>query len=276
MRSLYESGPNAFLETWALSGLLIEGVRAYVPTAAEFISLGQVENRVPWSSYRQPFPTTVTVIPQGVFPERISADINIPFFAIARHNREGRVLAIEILDGRTSIGGHLSTHCTWPAEGSEDMETTLASLPHDSNVDCRERDCLELVRRAVINANLLLTHHGARRLGTADPTRESALRDTIATGNRAARRAAERDLAAMPVIYGFEQHIRVYEEEGAPGQPGEGNYEVRPHWRRGHWANVACGPAHRERRLTFRPAVLVNAHRFGGDAFNTRVTMTTR
>ena len=76
-------------------------------------------------------------------------------------------------------------------------------------------------------------------------------------------------------MYGFDQHIKVYETETTHGTGDHTGHDVKPHWRRGHWAHQPCGPKGQDRKLIFRPAVLVNSHLFGGKLSDTRVTMTT-
>jgi hypothetical protein len=236
-----QDGASGMLEFWILAGLLGGGPRVYSPTREEFESLAHVDNRMPWSVYRQPFETMVVIVPPGVYGSPVSPEFDWPAFAVCRHDPQRRVLGLEIVPARgLERGTALTTSASWASDSAETIEDHLVRLP-DRGLTAAQSECIHVVRRAVINANMLLTHHGARPLGPADPGRHADLRALLENGNRAARRAAGRELADLPLVYGFDQHVRVYEVEGAHGPGGETGREVRPHWRRGHWANVACG-----------------------------------
>ncbi len=87
---------------------------------------------------------------------------------------------------------------------------------------------------------------------------------------RKERRAWE---AEQPQVVEFiDQHIRWYDEEGTPSEPGDGHH-ARPqtHWRKGHWRRQHFGKGRQEIRLVFIRPVLVNAAFFVGKPENTNV-----
>jgi hypothetical protein len=62
--------------------------------------------------------------------------------------------------------------------------------------------------------------------------------------------------------------VRLHQVGGPIGGRGGGGVwgEKDWHWRRGHWARVACGEGRAQRRLAFRKPVLVRADKFPGGA----------
>lgn len=267
--------PEEILAAWAMCGLWSQGIRAYCPTPEEFTALSQVEIRVSWQEYRQPFETFVVAVPDGVMGGRVSSDIGAPVACICRHNPSRRVAAFSIQSTRDGTLAGDTYGCHWWQESyTGSIEEYLADCP-DGDLAAAEASTCETVKRVAINANLLLTQYGARRIGASEPAREAELTRALREGNRAERRAAERELKSLPVVYGIEQNVKVYETEGFHGVPGAGGWHVKPHWRRGHWAKVACGKGHAERRRVFRPAVMVNAERFAGEHRDTRAVYTT-
>lgn len=53
---------------------------------------------------------------------------------------------------------------------------------------------------------------------------------------------------------------RNYRRPATPSTPGDGSgAPLKPHWRRGHWHQVCCGPERRERRVRWFKPVYVNA-----------------
>lgn len=267
------------LESWTFAGLWRDGPRVYAPTADEFRALSQVEVGVPWDEYRQPFETFVVAVPDGILCAPLDAAGAIPAAIVCRHAADRRCAGFSL--PAVDAAGRLcnSLHCGtwWPADSGVTIEEHFAGLPDAYEVTPGESAALELVKRVAINAALLLTHHGARKLGAANPDYEAKLLASLAKRGLpdGVRRANEAALKALPIMYGFDQHVKVYEREGGAPHGGAGGYEVKTHWRRGHWARQAHGPHGALRKLVFRPAVLVNAHRFGGAPADTRVTLTT-
>lgn len=259
-----------------LAGLATQGVRVYAPTVDECHALMQVELKVPVSVYRQPFETMVVVFPDDLYPRDVSADVGKPSAIVGRFCPE-RFDCLSVLIPGT---GSYDLHARYDfaiADPHQLIEPYIQACPSYGDPEPDESAVTASSVRLFINANMLLTKFGARRLGVVNPEYEAKLRASLDKKRlpEAARAANEHALKAMPVLYGFDQHVRIYEQEGAATEGGAGGYEVKPHWRRGHWANQVHGAGGALRKLVFRPAVLVNAHRFGGAASDTRVTMTT-
>lgn len=267
------------IESWALSGLAASGPRVYRPTAEEFLALAQIETNVPWPAYRQPFDTFLVAYPDALSDRRVSADVGVPAAILGRLDADRRVMAVALISGDSFGGGNnLVSRFAWPDGYEVPIEEHVRRLPVDhARVTADEDEESDRAVRVLVNACLLLTQYGHRSLGKSNPEyaarleaslRKKGLPESVRRANRAA-------LHALPELIGFDQHVRVYDHAGEPHGGGGERGEVRPHWRRGHWANVACGTGRAERRLVFRRPVLVHADRFAGSPADTRVTLTT-
>lgn len=273
-RMLRAEGAEGYMEYWAHAGLFSSGVKVYAPTGLELVALSQVDPRLTVGGYRQPFDTFAVAFPDDFSPRPVSADVGVPAGVVTRYDHRTRCYAMVVVgSGPRSLVSQMSL--------IDPPETELAdvydSLPWEADTDSAERELMVFCRTVALNVAALLTHYGARRIGPANPEYDARLRAALAKKSLppAVRAANERELRKLPTLYGFDQHVRVYEREGGPPHGGGSGPEVKPHWRRGHWAHQPCGPGRAERRLVFRPAVMVNAHRFGGRPADTRVTMTT-
>lgn len=275
-----EGHGHNLVEAWALAGLAADGPKVYRPTRDECLALAQVEMNVPWPLYRQPFDTVAVALPDDLYTAPLSADVGTPVAVVSRLDVARRVVSLAAvgLTADGEAGNHLTGQYVW-ADGSEQpIESHIGRLTgyYGDLSDDEEAAQVRLIRVAV-NACLLLTQYGHRSLGKANPgyaarleasLRKKGLPESVRRANRAA-------LHALPELIGFDQHVRVYDHAGEPHGGGGERGEVRPHWRRGHWANVACGTGRAERRLVFRRPVLVHADRFAGSPADTRVTLTT-
>lgn len=262
-------------QAWILAGFAAQGVKVYAPSLAEAESLGQIDINISCDLYRQPFECFAVALPAGLFPDEISGAHGRVFAIIGRFIRSHghALLALNTLgDGPQDMRGDY----VWCDDEKGTVESHIAGLKHAA-FTTPERAALDRCRRLYMNACLLLTHYGAKKIGAANPDYERRLLESLGKKKLPpnVRAANERHLKAMPVVYGFDQHVRIYESDTAGDSCGAGGWSVRPHWRRGHWAQQAHGPAGSLRKLVFRPAVMVNAERFAGDAANTRAVYTT-
>lgn len=271
--------PVGLFEGWALSGLATDGPRVFCPTADECHALSQIEMNVPWEAYRQPFDTFVVALPDGFYPRAVSPDVGKPVACVSRLDADARVMSCTVmclLDGGQP-GNSLTGQYAWRPGAVDTIERHVSVLPNDGSLNDTEDAAQDRVKRILINACLLLTQYGCRPLGPASPEHVARLRTSLGKKRLPPAIAqANRDaLTAAPMLYGFDQHIRVFDRTGDDHGEGGGHHtSAKPHWRRGHWARQPCGTGLTERRLVFRRPVLVNAHRLGGDVADTRVTLT--
>jgi hypothetical protein len=286
------NGINTFISSvWTFAGLFADGPKVYCPTLEEFEALARVEIRVPLNIYRQPFPTVVVMVPDGVFGE-VSKEFGTPAFTVLRSfvgEKYGGIIAGRVI-GTNNSRLELDYRIAWYDEGESHIESHLKSIEERSQnfsplPDCYklaegEDSAVEKTKRAAINACLLLSQHAPRLLCPANPQYEAKLKERLKNKNLAPRVQAENAhaLKMMPMIYGFHQRIRVVEREDEPDEinPTGSCPPKTPHWRRGHWRNQTCGEKGRDRKLVFIPSVLVNEYLLAGSRSDTRVTMTTK
>ncbi len=258
-----------------LSGALRDGLKVYAPTASEFEALCNVDVSIPFADYRQPFDTFAVIVPDGWFPEKVTTasggETESPVACFLNLDLDIQWMShCTVSFGNHDVCGDYSTTTTIA------VEDYLGRLPSSSEY---RGPAHRLVLRAAMNAALLLTTYGTRSLGFANGEYAARLQKTLANKKApdAAKEASRSALALIPKVYGFEQHVRLFDAEpqSAHSSDGDPDRTCRPHWRRGHWANVACGMGRGERKLVFRRPVLVNSHTFAGDPANTFVTMST-
>jgi hypothetical protein len=288
---------------WALAGLFADGPKLYCPTLEEWEALARVELRVPLDLYRQPFPTVAVSIPAGAFG-RASAALGTPSFVVVRHWRAeppglGGLVSGIIVGDNFASNYEIDFRFMWCDDGAETIESKLQAIAESSleerygddaqrlaadavlyKLQENEPEMVAKIKRAVLNACLLLSQHAPRLIGPVNPTHAAKL---AASARKrlppAVALAHAKALRLMPVVYGFHQHIRVVERvtEPEPDPAAAGTHPPkRPHWRRGHWLHQVFGKGRADRVLQFRPAKLVNEHLLSGPRAGTRVTMTTQ
>lgn len=276
---------------WLYAGIFKDGPKVYCPTLEEWEALARVELRVPLSSYRQPFDTTIIVIPEGAFGP-ISEAVGVPGFCAMRSWRHGddNGLIAGIVVGANHVNYELDFRLSWITDGTEQIEHRLKAINEASkqmttveDVFALQEDepaAMEKIKRAALNACLLLSQHAPTLRGKKLNAAHAAKLEEKQKNKRLPahiRAANEKQLHMMPTVYGFHQHITICEhvrEEEEPNPTGT-RPPLQPHWRRGHWLHQVCGTGRADRKLQFRPAKLVNAHLLSGPLHNTRVTMTT-
>lgn len=254
------------LEGWTFAGLCSQGPRVYVPTREDWETLSRSEINIPVGEYRQPYETFCVVFPPDLFPEPVSNDLGFPVVSIIRHARDGGTTGVGIF-GTSTV--NLNIWRTWRSAGEkiqdrfnwfmdpqnydppDELYTLGASLAE------RESQFCNAAIRATFNACMLLTAYGCKSLGHANPERARKLEESLQKKTpENIRDANRRELAAIPQLYTCAQLVRLREYvRGEPGEPT--GRHPRPHWRRGHWANVRCGSGRSQTRRVFRAEVFV-------------------
>lgn len=262
--------------SWGVSGLFSQGIKAYCPTDREFSSLAQVEIALPWDCYRQPFETTLIVLPKGVREGLNSTKVKKPVAVICRYSKAGRFTTVILVGaGVQGLFSQVVQVIPWT---KNIIETDLGNVPSPTGDMKDEAKPGDYIRRAAINANLLLVQYGAKRLRSADPKREQRLEELLQKKrSNSSREALATDLRNIPVIYGFEQEIKIYEEYTDKFELlNQTDRVMKPHWRRGHWS---FAPYQRELgdkgKRVFKKPVMVNRKYFLGQDSDTKVTMVT-
>lgn len=277
--------PSDYWMLYMLQQLAGQGIKVFRPSVTECEALENCEPRLPCSEYEQPFEIYVIELPKDYANKRTVQGVSLidglmsdhmPIAVVAMHIKEIDALAVIIL---LHNGQGLRHICDFSNKDAiiadeinyiEEAADRHAITPEESKL---ARYSINLV----VNTSLLLTHYGCKRIGSTNPEKEKKLLGYLKKKENHHTERNRTELRALPVLYGFEQHVKIYDEVKAQHKEDSDNSGVtlRPHWRRGHWAMLACGPGMKDRKKHFRKACLVNPHLFGGPEYNTRVSMTT-
>lgn len=262
---------------WSIEGMFADGIKMFCPTIQECESLSKIDLTFDLSEYRQPFGTFVVAIPDGFLPDTVecrdSQDIKSVSCIIGRYCQDKKVLSLSVFG--SSFNNEPTLDCVHSLMPGRPVESIFQTKRHECKIytDYEEESNFKM-RRIFLNACQILTQCGMRKVGFANPADAAKLQAKIDTAPRAMRRAAQRELETLPMVYGFDQHIRLFDTEGpASDHGGDGTRTLHPHWRRGHWRNQPHGPRNELRKLAFVRPCFVNPHLFAGDKFDTRVSM---
>lgn len=258
---------NVFNTFWVIDDFIGTGPKLILPTADEFRAMANVEINIPVTEYRQPFETFGIVIPK---------EIGSPYSLIMGRVKEfSKFKYFSICTDYTPDAQDLYT-CVPLMDDGKTIDNIIGKCLDDSFgcLDIIDRNLLLKYQRVFMNFCMLMTNNPIQRQGTLNPLHEASLLQTISSKKvpEAVRKSAEDELRSLPVIYGFDQSVRIYETEDGPHETTGTGSPVKPHWRRGHWRHQPHGKEMGLRKLIFIPAVLVNSHRFAGDLSNTRAS----
>jgi len=263
--------------------LMKSGPKIFAPTPNECEALGRVSLNVPWQDYRQPFESFAVVFPDDYLKNK---------FNLPAEKEPGAVVSCyrpktdknECIFFAGIIGAINKVSMWFYRAGvdstPEEMMSRIFNTPVWGDCDLREDYQLELMPfclRVFFNSCLLLAQCGTKKIGYANPEYAAKLQEKNRKANlpEMARKNNTRELAMLPIVYGFDQHIRLFDTEGpASGHGGDGARTLHPHWRRGHWRNQPHGPKNELRKLMFVRPCFVNSHLFAGNPMDARVAMT--
>jgi hypothetical protein len=201
-----------------------------------------------------------------------------PDFVIMHHNKaENWVMFNIMMDSGVSIAYTMKL-CPWKLlEDCWDKENNLIGLKTCQNLSQQETEISNRIIRACFNANLLLTHFGARKIGPASQSLYDQLNKYCGRKTKASEEVKEQNriaLRTLPMLYEFEQHIKLHTEEKVrirlePGVPT--GKIIKPHWRSGHYRRQHYGVGNLLTKVIPIPTVFVNPEYFLGDKSDTEV-----
>lgn len=278
---LASSTPQSLLMWGAFFG---DGPKTFRPSLKEFDALRHVDCKFPASMYRQPFDTLAIEFPATIGDAWDVHD--------AAHDCEARPIAMIIFKPHERPGlfvmilysTGLERVICMPVGMDEDDPEIETHLQRMIPQVAGKGESIEVLRgvaelmRVGINTCFLLVQGGCRKIGFADPNAAAALRKQ-AEAKKArpeVKERARKALIAQPVVYGFHQTIKVY-DEGSTYEPNaesaKAGYHVKPHWRRGCFVNQPYGEGRSLRKTIYRRPQFINHHLFGGMQAATNVTL---
>lgn len=229
---------------------LVDGPKAFAPTVEQAKALEHVEVNLTIDDYRQPYPAIVVQLPKGYEP----------FHSVLVYS--GEIIAATLWSERNEYD---ITTTIAHARGANHIEKSINTFDDD----CQCRPAAVRALRVALNSCLALSNWPtASRLMYPKEIESDTRLASKAKSEEARRRAKER--LSLPVMkIEFTQEIKFHHVEGGAERGEPTGRQVSTHWRRGHWAMLACGQGRAERRLTFRRATLVRGDLFEGDTANT-------
>lgn len=283
-------------ESIVWSAFFGQGPKTFRPTVNEFHALRQVDCHFPVEIYRQPFECLAIEFPSNLGSDEwqtwdVKTGKKADPVALVIYKPEGRPGLFVTILYSTGFTRSLCLPLGLPLPGNDEpsMEDHLEKVSYDREVgegadpetlailEAEKHAQLELIRCA-ITANFLLAQGGHRKIGPADPEATKRLRHQL-DAKKARPEVKERARAALltqPVLYGFHQTIKVYDDNRQPDAAGDAaraGYHVKPHWRRGCFVNQPCGEGRKDRKVIYRKPQFVNSHLFGGSMADTKVTL---
>lgn len=254
-RALWTSGQDA-LGMYAISHWLLDGPKLFQPSADQCESMEQVDVGLRLSEYAQPYPALYVDFPD----ERYN-----PFVGVLCHHTP------QFLTCSLMSGGHQNDIVTTVSRRLGDRPIEDA-LQHFDSTCADTADVAVLAMRVALNSCLLLADYGASKRPMLPKQLEDDRRLAREQTERG-ERARYRVRTSLSVVT-FAQDVKLHDEErrSARTSAEPTGREVGPHWRRGHWAMLACGKGRTERRRTFRRPTLVRGDLFVGQESDTTVT----
>jgi hypothetical protein len=255
LRRVMNTGADVF-GIWASSRWLIDGPKVFRPTVMQCQAMEQIEVKLLFEEYSQPYPALLVDLPPGVYE---------PFHSVLAFQSKD-ILVFTLLSR-----DHLN-----------DVTTTVSRLAQkgwiEESLQKFDDSCQDLhgtagrALRIAANSCLALTNH---ETSTGFLFPEDVKRDQrLATEkNERGQRARDR-LNLHALCIAFKRTVILHKTEGG-GESDPTGREVGTHWRRGHWRMTPCGSGRKERRRVLIPPVLVRADKFIGDTANTTTLMRT-
>lgn len=265
IHTLHRLGDSLGLaEFEGLCKLFADGPKLFEPTEEQFESMTHVDMHIMPADFRSPFPALVVRIPNGVrkqLADKHHIDIaRAPRYVSVRTRMgEGDHVPVVIVVGMRFHEYNVTYLIA--GENGLDMEQSFQKTvysPLDKVYGKREEE-LEFtaaVTRAALNFCLMMTHFGCKVVGPADRRRYEI-------NQRPGREQFKHsDYFAIQMT----QKVVVRERlAGSSAASGASGWEVKPHWRRGHWRKL-------EVKLVFVRPCLVRKDRILGDVSDSDAT----
>lgn len=258
LKPAMSSGADA-VGLWATSMWLIDGPKVFRPTVIQCRAMEQVEVRLNFEDYAQPYPALLVDLPEDgkydpfLYVLAFKSENTLVFNLISREN---------LNDITTTISGW-HTHCA--------IEESLQKFDRDCE---STHESASRALRVAANSCLALTNHETAT-GFLFPQEVERDRRFAAEKTERGERAKER-LPLHAMLVAFKQTVILHKTIGeATDEHDPTDREVNSHWRRGHWARQPYGPNHSLRKLILRPPVLVRADKFLGETADTTTLMKT-
>lgn len=254
-------GVAALTEIYLSARMIYLGPKVYRPRTEDCFAMEAIRPQVTFEEYQQPFDLFTIEFPEAYRKARKVGDAHPLAVSIYKH--PALLLSSVLWDN-----GFSTVNSFGPISDTETVEQMLCRAHGkvwDDSLEYTEaeQDFTEAAIRLGINACMLLTHYGCKKVGYVNPEHAGRLERRLLKKTKAAiHEQNERELRCQPVLYTFNQEVKLYdtaEENDERSESASSGSPRRAHWRRGFWRMQVCGTGRLERKRIFIKPVLVNA-----------------
>lgn len=292
-----QMGIAALLECYLSAKILGEGPKVFCPDQMNLEAMENIEIGIELSDYNQPYPTMIVELPEKYLEEKVAYCPQFdckhtPIMIGIHHDKEIMVCGIYFWSKDQKYEMNQCITFVIFGESGKTIEELLniaeKKIEYQGSevVDQSELRVAYSVARAGINALGILYETGCRRIGTNNDSYYLKLMKRIQKRQRkkgyrpdSEQEKLENDqkeLKAIPVIYGFTQEIKLYDiqkssQEKVKELEHKEGRKVRPHWRRGFRRRQHHGVGNKEIKIVTIKPVLVNMDLYKGKTSDTFV-----
>jgi hypothetical protein len=244
---------------WAASIWLADGPKVFRPTLAQCHALENVEVRLDFEDYAQPYPALMVQLPE-------SGDYK-PFTDVICFQSENLLVFSLRTPGNV-----------------DDIVTTIARYINRGTIEESLRrydeDCSGLqgvaarALRVAVNSCLALVGHEIATGYLFSKEVENDRRLACEKTERGERARGRLPLHVMLVA--FQREVILHKTEGGNSGSDPTGREKGCHWRRGHYAMQPYGPGNSLRKRILRLPVMVREDKFFGETSDTTTVMRTK
>ena len=283
---------SAVLDLYCRAKVSMEGLKIFRPQADNLEALEQMEIRVKLDEYQQPFPSLVIEFPENYTNKKIvknplpglredsgiiAEETHSPSFVIVHRDPGTKAILLCLYYNSTDV---YTTVIYQNIDIEDSLDRNFKGESYDGSLQSleEEKKVSKDLFRTALNCILVMEEMGIKKLGPDNPAYYAKLERRIKKSHPKHDEANRQELFAHPIIYSFDQNIKLYNVERehiyAPSDQHSGR-TVKSHWRRGCWVNQPYGPKQSLRKRIRRPPVLVNQKYFHGKVSDTTVTYNT-
>lgn len=218
-----------YVKLYAGANALAYGPKVFVPSVEQFESMMNVEIHLPIKDFRSPYPTMVVKLPADAMKnlaEQHGYALKMPSWSMITH-KSPFIYITQNFEDNVDVSYYFQDRLRFKT-----IEDALQTFVIDNKIIEHNKATLDqqmglLISRSVLNLCLMLVHYGYRDAGPLYPEQYKAHRDKP---KLAYLKSA--DFKAIELI----QNIIVRETRLVSQTSGiPTGYEVKPHWRKGHW-----------------------------------------
>ncbi len=280
---------------YSLSKSLAEGAKVFRATTQQCLDLASDESEMscdyPFNDYHQPYPVFILELPLE-YQARLKTMFgsqSAPTHVFC-HHEPGKIITVSAFFNVSNVVTHLTPN---RAEYGTLEQAIISNRRRRSNSEVVDPtaykdidfDVAEVVQRLAINFGMWMTFIGTHVKGPLDPEELARLKQLA--NNKSSKRSKQRraNNAKTQVMAGLTQfcfnqvvefHDEIKEIDVRPDHQGGTHRSPKPHRRKAHWRNQACGPLQSERRWIPIKAVMVRKEAFVGSTSQMTSTYITK